>query len=171
MRIKRFEFIDESIKEKKPFFHFLSYTAPHWPLQVPNEYVDLYKGKYDKGYEKLAIQRLEKGKKQGVIPAYTNLPPLSPNVIPWKELTIEKQQTASKSMEIYAAMIERLDYHTGRVIEHLKDKGEYENTLIIFMADNGAEGNSIMGYEGTGEWVDTTFDNRLGQYGKNEFLC
>ncbi len=163
---KAIEYIDESVKANKPFFHFLSYTAPHWPLQVPDEFVDLYKGQYDSGYEELAIQRLEKGKKQGVIPEYTTLPTLSPNVEPWEGLKAEEQQKASKSMEIYAAMIERLDYHTGRVIQHLKDKGAYENTLIIFMADNGAEGNSIMGYEGTGEWVDTTFDNSLANMGK-----
>ncbi len=163
---KAMEYIDESVKEDKPFFHFLSYTAPHWPLQVPDEFVDLYKGQYDDGYEALAIQRLEKGKKQGVIPEYTKLPPLSPNVRPWADLQVAEQQESSKSMEIYAAMIERVDYHTGRVIQHLKDKGEYENTLIIFMSDNGAEGNSIMGYEGTQAWVDTTFDNSLTNMGK-----
>ncbi len=168
---KAIEYIDESIEEEKPFFHFLSYTAPHWPLQVPDEFVDLYKGQYDEGYEALAIQRLEKGKEQGVIPAYTELPPLSPNVHPWEVLTTEAQKKSSKSMELYAAMIERLDYHTGRVIQHLKNKGEYENTLIIFMADNGAEGNSIMGYQGTGEWVDTTFDNNLANMGrKNSYV-
>jgi len=163
---KAIEYIDESQEQDKPFFHFLSYTAPHWPLQVPDEYVDLYKGQYDEGYEKLAISRLANAKKKGVIPEYTQLPPLSPNVIPWEELSKEEKQKASKSMELYAAMIERLDYHTGRVIQHLKDIGEYENTLLIFMADNGAEGNSIMGYEGTGEWVDTTFDNSLANMGK-----
>ena len=163
---KAIEYIDESQEQDKPFFHFLSYTAPHWPLQVPDEYVDLYKGKYDEGYEKLAVSRLANGKKAGVIPDYVELPPLSPNVQQWDKLSKAEQQKASKSMEIYAAMIERLDFHTGRVIQHLKDIGAYENTLLIFMADNGAEGNSIMGYEGTGEWVDTTFDNSLANMGK-----
>ncbi len=163
---KAIEYIDESQEQDKPFFHFLSYTAPHWPLQVPDQYVDLYKGQYDEGYEKLATQRLANGKKMGVIPDYTELPPLSPNVQLWEKLSKAEQQKASKSMEIYAAMIERLDYHTGRVIQHLKDIGEYENTLLIFMADNGAEGNTIMGYMGTGEWVDTTFDNSLTNMGK-----
>ena len=163
---KAIEYIDESQQQEKPFFHFLSYTAPHWPLQVPDESVDLYKGQYEEGYEKLAISRLAKAKKAGVIPAYAKLPPLSPNVIPWSALPKLEQQKASKSMEIYAAMIERLDFHTGRVIQHLKTIGAYENTLIIFMADNGAEGNSIMGYEGTGKWVDTTFDNSLTNMGK-----
>lgn len=163
---KAIEYINESQSEEKPFFHFLSFTAPHWPLQVPDEYIDLYKGQYDEGYEKLAKQRLAKGKKIGVIPEHASLPPLSPNVLPWAELSTTEQQKASKSMELYAAMIERLDFHSGRVIQHLKDIGEYENTLIIFMADNGAEGNSIMGYMGTGEWVDTTFDNSLENMGR-----
>ena len=163
---KAISYINESQQQHRPFFHFLSFTAPHWPLQVPDDFIDLYKGKYDEGYEKLAAQRLTTGKETGVIPTHVTLPPLSPNVIPWNELTTEAQQKASKSMELYAAMIERLDHHTGRVLQHLKDIGEYDNTLIIFMGDNGAEGNSIMGYEGTGEWVDTTFDNRLKNMGK-----
>ncbi len=160
------QFINESQEQGKPFFHFLSFTAPHWPLQVPDEFVDLYQGHYDAGYEKLAEERLAKAKKAEVIPVNTELPPLSPNVEPWEELDLETQQSASKSMEIYAAMIERLDFHTGKVLQHLKDIGIYENTLIIFMSDNGAEGNSIMGYEGTGAWVDTTFDNSLSNMGK-----
>lgn len=159
-------YINESQQENKPFFHFLSFTAPHWPLQVPDEFIDLYKGEYDDGYEKLAIDRLEQAKKVGVIPSNTELPPLSPNVIPWDELTQSEQQTASKSMELYAAMIERLDFHTGRVIQHLKNIGEYNNTLILFMSDNGAEGNSIMGYRDTRDWVDKTFDNSLTNMGK-----
>ncbi len=160
------KYIEESKAQEKPFFHFLSFTAPHWPLQVPKASIDLYKGQYDEGYEKSAKQRLERGQQKGIIPEYATLPPLSPNVIPWKELPKEEQQKASKSMELYAAMIERLDHHTGRVIQHLKDIGEYDNTFIIFMSDNGAEGNSIMGYAGTGEWVDTTFDNSLANMGK-----
>lgn len=163
---KAIEYIEESQKEGKPFFHFLSYTAPHWPLQVPDAYVDLYKGEYDEGYEVLAERRMTKAKKAGVIPSNTALPPLSPNVKPWAELTEEEKQKASRSMEIYAAMIERIDFHTGRVIQHLKDSGAYENTLIIFMADNGAEGNSILTYADTGKWVDDTFDNSLENMGK-----
>ena len=163
---KSIAYINESKQAGKPFFHFLSFTAPHWPLQIPDEYADLYKGKYDKGYEELAKQRFEKGKTLNVIPENTSLPPLSPNVLPWSELSKQEQQSQSRSMEIYAAMIERLDFHTGRVIQHLKSIGVYENTLILFIADNGAEGNSIMGYEGTGEWVDKTFDNSLENMGK-----
>lgn len=163
---KSIQFINESQDKNQPFFHFLSFTAPHWPLQIPDEHADLYKGKYDDGYEVLAKKRFAKGKQLGVIPQNATLPSLSPNVKPWNELTATEKQQTSRSMEIYAAMIERLDVNVGRVIQHLKDIGEYENTMIVFMADNGAEGNSILGYEDTEEWVAKTFDNSLENMGK-----
>lgn len=168
---KVIEYINESQELEKPFFSFLSFTAPHWPLQVPDEYADLYKGKYDEGYEVLSKKRLEKGKALGVIPENAVLPPLSPNVLPWEELDPTEQQKSARTMEIYAAMIERVDFHVGRVIEHLKNIGQYDNTLIVFMADNGAEGNSIFGYPGTREWVARSFDNSMENMGrKNSYI-
>lgn len=168
---KTISYIQESVQKDKPFFHFLSFTAPHWPLQVPDKYLNLYKGKYDDGYEKLAETRFSKAQKMGLIPENAQLPPLSPNVKPWKDLTETEQKQAAKNMEIYAAMIEVLDMETGRLIEYLKKENLYENTIIIFMSDNGAEGNSIMTYEGTGEWVDKTFDNSWENQGRiNSYL-
>lgn len=163
---KAIEFIGESKTKKQPFFHFLSFTAPHWPLQVPDSALQDYKGKYDEGYEKLAVSRLEGAKRLGIIPKKTSLPALSPNVKPWEELSEDEKQKHQKAMEIYASMIEQIDVHTGRVLQYLKDIGEFENTLIIFMADNGAEGNSIMGLRGTGKWVAETFDNSLQNMGR-----
>jgi len=144
----------------------ISFTAPHWPLQVPDSSVNLYSGRYHAGYEALAKERMEKAKELGVIPAEATVPPLPPNVMPWESLTNTQKRESARDMEIYAAMIERLDHHVGRVINHLKHIGAYENTLIVFMADNGAEGNSILGYQGTREWVNTHFDNSLENRGK-----
>lgn len=160
------EYINESKSEEKPFFHLLSFSAPHWPLQVKDEHIDLYKDEYNDGYEALAINRLNAAKEKGIISNESELAPFTPNVKPWRFLTDEEKLKSSKSMEIYAAMIERLDHHSGRVIDHLKSIGEYENTMIIFMADNGAEGNSIMTYEDTGEWVARTFDNSYENMGR-----
>lgn len=160
------EFINESKKDKKPFFHFLSFSAPHWPLQVKDEHIGLYKDQYNDGYEELATKRLKSAKEKGIIPAKSVQAPFTPNVKPWQLLSADEKLRSSKSMEIYAAMIERLDHHTGRVIDHLKSIGEYENTMIVFIADNGAEGNSIMGYEDTGEWVAKTFDNSYKNMGR-----
>lgn len=163
---KAIDYINESKKQDKPFFHFLSFSAPHWPLQVKDEHLDLYKGEYVDGYEELATKRLEAAKEKGIIPYEAELAPFTPNVKPWNSLSHDEKLRSSKSMEIYAAMIERLDFHTGRVIDHLKSIGEYENTMIVFMADNGAEGNSIMTYEDTGEWVARTFDNSYENMGR-----
>ncbi|MEO0898880.1 MAG: arylsulfatase [Bacteroidota bacterium] len=160
------QYIEEAQKEGKPFFHYLSFTAPHWPLQVPDEDINLYKGKYEDGYQALAKRRMEKMKSLGLIPSQTPLPKLSPNVIPWEELTEEERRISSKRMELYAAMIDRMDREVGRVISRLKALGMYENTLIVFLADNGAEGNSIRGYRGTGTWIDTSFDNSLANLGR-----
>ena len=163
---KMIQYIDESKRLGKPFMGFVAYTSPHWPLQVPDEYIDLYKGQYNEGYEALAKRRLAGAKKMGAIPEHTQLPPLAPNVMPWDSLSEEEKQVQARNMEVYAAMVERMDFHIGQLIEHLKKIGEYDNTLIIFHSDNGAEGNSIMGYDGTGEWVDTTFDNSLENIGR-----
>ena len=163
---KGMSYIDESIKEDKPFFNYLAFTAPHWPLQVPDDYIDLYKGSYDEGYEVLAQERMKKMKQLGIVPKHSKVPPLSPNVRPWKTLTAKEKKISSKTMEVYAAMVERLDANVGRVIKHLKDKGVYENTVIVFLADNGAEGNYIGSILKTQKWVDENFDNSLNNIGR-----
>ncbi len=163
---KLIQYLHESKQSGKPFFGFLALTSPHWPLQVPDAYLDLYKGRYDEGYEALAVARFKRAQEKGAIPANAQLPPLAPNVMPWDSLSEEEKQVEARSMEIYAAMVERMDFHIGRLIAQLKEMDEYDNTLIIFHSDNGAEGNSIMGYAGTGEWVDTTFDNSLENIGR-----
>jgi arylsulfatase A-like enzyme len=169
--MKVMEYIDESISLGLPFFSFLSFTAPHWPLQVPDEYIKLYRGRYNEGYEELAGERLERGKALGILPETALLPPLTPNVVPWDNLDPDRKRKEARIMEIYAAMIERLDANVGKVVDHLKAAGQLENTLIVFMADNGAEGNSIWGISGTREWVAETFDNSMDNMGRrNSYL-
>lgn len=163
---KIIQYIDESKTLGKPFMGFVAYTSPHWPLQIPDAYIDLYKGKYDAGYEAIAKSRFQRAKEMGAIPSHAQLPPLAPNVMPWDSLSEAEKQVSIRTMEVYAAMVERMDFHIGQLIEHLKRIGEYENTLLIFQSDNGAEGNSIMSYNGTGEWVDTTFDNSIENIGR-----
>ena len=156
---------------QKPFFSFLTYTAPHWPLQVPDDAIDLYKGRYDAGYEVLAEERMARAKELRIVPENSQMPPLSQNVKRWDELSSEEKKTSSRIMEVYAAMIERLDANVGKLVAHLKATGNYENTLIIFMADNGAEGNSVGTIRDTKEWVAETFDNSLENIGrKNSYV-
>ena len=163
---KVIEYIGESQTRKQPFFSFLSFTAPHWPLQVPDEYTDLYQGVYDEGYEVLASRRLERAKSKGVVPKNLEIPAFPDLVMPWDSLTDEEKKERSRSMEIYAAMIERLDFHVGRVVNYLKENGLYDNTLIVFMADNGAEGNDVFTIEDTEKWVAETWDNSPENMGR-----
>jgi len=131
---------DNSVKylkehdKSKPFFLYAAYTAAHWPMQAPPEAIAKYKGRFDKGYEALRLERLERMKKLGVIRPDEVLSPFDGKA--WAD---EKNKPAMlRRMETYAAMIDIMDQGIGRIIKQLKDNGEYDNTLIFFLQDNGA---------------------------------
>jgi len=137
----------------------LSYTAPHWPLQAPGEHLDKYRGQYDAGYDAIRERRFAKQKDLGLFPAATPEPPRSERVRPWDDLTTEEQRFHARNMEIYAAMVDYMDESIGRVLEYLSQKNELDNTIIVFMSDNGAD---PWDYDhsppAVGEYA-TTFDN------------
>jgi arylsulfatase len=136
---KMIEYIDQDRATGKPFFAYLAYTAPHWPLQAPQESIARFKGKYDAGYEALYAQRLARQQQLGLVPADAQ-PIDNARFDPrWSALTAEQKQFEARRMEIYAAMVSDLDTYIGKVIDHLKQIGEYDNTFIMFMSDNGAE--------------------------------
>ncbi len=128
----------------KPFFAYLTFTAPHWPLQAPDEDVARYRGRYDEGFEVLRARRLARLKALGLVAA--NVTPHDIVLPPgrrWADLSAPERKEQARLMEIYAAMIDRMDQNVGRVIAHLKATGQYDNTIILFTADNGAEGIDI----------------------------
>ena len=130
-------YIDEHQGDGQPFFVYAAYTAPHWPLQAPPDFIDRYAGAYDEGYDALRVARMERAEALGVIPETVAgyFEPLGPA---WEELNPETQAHYARRMEIYAAMVENLDYHVGRLIDHLEDIGELNDTVVLFMSDNGA---------------------------------
>ena len=131
-------YLKEASKTPKPFFLYLAYNAPHWPLQAKKEDIEKYKGLYDIGWDSIRTQRLKKQKELGILPANTR-PSVKDNDIPdWNSLTFEEQRFWSRKMEVYAAMVDRLDQQIGRVLETLRDTKASDNTLIIFLSDNGA---------------------------------
>ncbi len=165
------DYIREAQAEGKPFFSFLSFTAPHWPLQVPDPYLDLYAGKYDEGYEVTAAARFDQAQAQGVLPADCPMPPLPPNVPTWQDLSPAEQRHSARTMEIYAAMVERLDASVGQVLDFLRSIGELDQTMVIFMADNGAEGNNVLAIGDTEAFVATHYDNSEENLGRpNSYL-
>lgn len=126
----------------KPFFAYLAFTAPHWPLHAPPETVAKYKGRYDAGYEALREQRLRRQVELSLlddegIPHAFDLAPR------WDELSPEQRARSSRKMEVFAAMVDRMDENVGRVIAALKETGELENTYILFLSDNGAEAANV----------------------------
>jgi arylsulfatase A-like enzyme len=136
---KMLEYIDQDRASGRPFFAYLAYTAPHWPLQAPRESIAKFKGRYDAGYEALYAQRFARQKQLGLVPA--DAKPIDPaRFAPrWADLSAPDRQIEARRMEIYAAMVSDLDHYVGEVVAHLKRIGEYDNTFIMFMSDNGAE--------------------------------
>ena len=136
------DFLMEAIRENrndgKPFLAYLAFTAVHDPVQVPEPWLSKYRGEYNAGYEDLKASRWEAAKKIGIVPLNAKLAARHPMVEPWDELSQDEQAVETRGMEVYAGMLEAMDYHYGRVVDFLKDIGEYDNTVIIFLSDNGA---------------------------------
>ena len=123
---------------QKPFFDYLAFTAPHAPLQAPADAVAKYQGRYDAGYDVLRQARLKRQHELGLV-APSIVPHRPVDTLPWSSLTPAEKQVSARKMEIYAAMVDQLDKAVGRVVAELKSSGEYENTVIVFLSDNGAE--------------------------------
>ena len=163
---KLISYLESGKNSGKPFFAYAAYTAPHWPLQAPAEYRDRYRGVYDAGYDVIRNGRIARQKQLGLIPAnFTAAEPIATKNAPqkygkWNELSAEQKVLEARRMEIYAGMVENLDANIGRVIEYLKRNNLYDNTLIFFVSDNGAEG-FIRGSYG----AESGFDNRVNNVG------
>ena len=159
------QWIQRDQNDGQPFFAFLSYTAPHDPLHAPKEYIDKYKGVYDEGWDVLREKRLQNLKELGIINMDAKPFPRLPSVEAWVELPREERAELARDMEVYAAMIDFMDEQIKRVFDYLKEIGEYDNTLIIFLSDNGANGALPTAYPGqTTEYLNS-FDNSLENRG------
>ena len=156
--------IDDGKASNKPFFAFAAYTAPHWPLQAPDEYLAQYRGRYDQGYEVIARERLARQRKAGLVPADFPLEPQLEGVPGWASLTEQQQQQSARTMEVYAAMVAALDAEVGRLVDHLRKTGELDNTLVLFMSDNGPENATRV----DPNWIKENFDTRLANYGRRD---
>ena len=161
-------FIDANKDDGNPFFAFAAYTSPHWPLQVPDEYLDLYAGHYDDGYDALRERRFDSLQEAGIIPLSSELPPRNDAITPWEDLTPDERRRESRKMELYAAMVDNLDDHVGRLLGYLKANGLYENTIIVFMSDNGAAGEDFYNRGDYKEYVQANFDNAYEKMGTAE---
>ena len=140
---KMIKFIDENHGDGKPFFAYVCHQAPHEPYHLPKEWRDRHVGKYDRGWDALRQERLKRQIELGIMPPGTQLAErmwFLPDPI---LLAPAARAVLGRKMELYAGLVENLDFHVGRLIEHLKNIGEYENTVFIVFGDNGAEGNDL----------------------------
>lgn len=126
----------------KPFFAYLSFTAPHFPLQAPPRTIAKYKGRYDAGFEVLRNERLKRQVELGLLDSSVAAHTLV-ETGGWNSLSAEEKRVSAREMEIYAAMVDHIDQGVGQVIAALKETGEFDNTVILFLSDNGAEGKEV----------------------------
>jgi len=138
-------FIDANRGDGKPFFAYVAHQAPHDPYHLPRDWRNRHDREYDKGWDAVRQERLKRQVELGIMPAGTELAERMWFVPDPIVLAPASRYILGKKMELYAGMVENMDHHIGRLIEHLKKIGEYENTVFIFFGDNGAEGTDLFG--------------------------
>lgn len=162
---------DRDDETEKPFFAYLPFTAPHWPLQAPRKVIDKYKGVYDEGPAALRQKRLRRLVDLGLISADVEPAPLSDK---WQNMTPEERRESARKMEVYAAMVEMIDENIGRVLDHLEASGELDNTFVLFMSDNGAEGALLEalplmgGASSVSQIIEKYYDNSMQNMGMKD---
>lgn len=150
--------------ERRPFFAYLAFTEPHWPLQAPAELIAKYRGRYAGGPAQLRQERLARMRLLGIIGENVSAHEMI-DVPEWNSLSPTERAKSERSMEIYAAMVERLDQNVGRVIAHLKATDAYDNTLFVFISDNGPDGSTSASILNSTGAQTSSVDNSLENMG------
>ena len=133
------EFVNdlEANRPATPFFMYFAPGAMHFPHQAPKEYIDKYRGRYDEGWDVIREQYFQQQLEIGIIPPNTKLPPMNPGVPPWDELTQNQKNFVCRLQEAWAGFLDHTDAQIGRLIQHLRETKQLENTVTLFTADNG----------------------------------
>jgi arylsulfatase A-like enzyme len=151
----------------KPFFAYAAYTSPHWPLQAPDAFLDKYRGRYDGGYDEVRLARIARMKEKGLLAADFQAAqplPATAQLPGWEQLSAQQKQVEARKMEIYAAMVDNLDHNVGRLLDYLRESRQLDNTLIVFLSDNGAAGERHEMFYPAGPDTDNSLAN-LGRRG------
>jgi arylsulfatase/uncharacterized sulfatase len=158
----------------QPFFAYLSFQAIHIPVQAPRTFTDHYAGRYDGGWEQLRRARWERAQQLGLIPTGAPLKPVPDGLRRWASLSPQEQRIYARAMAVEAGMLEAMDQQIGRLVDYLKQRGEFENTIFVVTSDNGPEPSDPVHTRGMGPWMawygyDWQFDN-LGEPGSLNFI-
>jgi arylsulfatase len=160
------ENIEKNKNNNKPFFAYLAFTAPHWPLQVKDEHLDLYKGQYNDGYDALQVRRIQSAINKKLLSKEIIAAQRPSHLLPWVALNEKQQKVESRAMEIYSSLVERMDHQFGRVLTYLAQTEQLENTLIVFLSDNGADGSNRALLPGNDTWLPQAWDLSYENMGK-----
>ena len=140
---KMIEFIEANRGDGKPFFAYVAHQAPHDPYHLPKKWRDRHVGEYDKGWDAVRRERLQRQIELGITPEGTNLSERMWFVPDPTQLAAAPRAMLGMKMELYAGMVENMDHHVGRLVDYLKSIGEYDNTIFLVFGDNGAEGTDL----------------------------
>ena len=160
------EYIESNRGDNKPFFAYIPFQAVHIPVQAPREFTQKYSGVYDDGWSVLRKRRLTEAVSLGIVPADSGLAEVS-TTRDWGALSEEDQQYQSKRMAVYGGMVEAMDHHIGRLMQYLRETNQYDDTVFIFLSDNGSEGSDPIDVPGgalmklwfRSNGYDTDYDN------------
>lgn len=164
---KTIAYLQADAAVKKPFFAYVAFQANHIPVQAPRAFIDKYRGRYQAGWTALRQARRDKAVALGLIPPDAPMVTMA-TTRDWEALSAQDKQYQARRMEVYAAMADAMDHHVGRLIDHLKKTGEYDNTVFLFLSDNGAEASDPYAVLTGRLWLDWQYNRdfeRLGGKG------
>ena len=154
---KIIQFIEEGRGDDKPFLAYMAFTAPHGPLQVPDDWLRRYNHQYDEGWDVIRERRIARMQELGIVDKGVSTAERMWFLPRGSQLTPGARIASGRKMEIFASMVEYMDDQIGRVFDYLKEIGEYDNTVVVFFSDNGAEGANLMqmfsGQAGSMGWL------------------
>ena len=161
---KTIAYLKQGAASGRPFFAYVAFQANHIPLQAPPEFIAKYAGKYDAGWTALRQARRDKAIELGLIPKDTAMVTMSSTLV-WESLSAAEKAYQARRMEVYAAMADAMDHHVGRLVAHLKQTGEYANTVFVFLSDNGAEASDPYALALGRWWLDREYQRGLEELG------
>ena len=168
---KAIDYIDAGQADGKPFFTYIGFQANHIPLQAPKALVDKYKGRYDAGWAELRQERHARAVALGLIPKGSPMVTLA-STLDWNTLSANEKREHAKHMEVYAAMAEAMDHEIGRLVSHLKARGQYDNTVFVFLSDNGSDPADPLNIAASRAYVRMNYDTQAQALGgKGTFVA
>jgi arylsulfatase/uncharacterized sulfatase len=161
---KAIDFIDAGRADGKPFFTYIGFQANHIPLQAPKAFVEKYKGRYDAGWAVLRQERHARAVALGLVPKDSAMVTLA-STLDWNALSADEKREQAKHMEVYAAMAEAMDHEIGRLVAHLKARGQFDNTVFVFLSDNGSDPADPLKIPASRAYVSMNYDTQAPMRG------